>query len=108
MAGVIFAAVDEVNQQLRRAQRLEKSPATVISGEGGRLDSLGLVNLIAVAFVTEFAWDAKNHRLGGSPLVSIAAMWGVAIVSWWLAGVTAPLATDNRPRMPVPLEEIES
>jgi NADH-quinone oxidoreductase subunit H len=69
---------------------------------------LGLVNLIAVAFVTEFAWDPKNHRLGGSPLVSIAAMWGVAIASWWLAGVTAPLATDNRPRMPVPLEEIET
>ena len=68
---------------------------------------LGLVNLIAVAFVTEFAWDSKNHRLGGSPLISIGAMWGVAIASWWLAGITAPLATDNRPRMPVPLEEVE-
>jgi acyl carrier protein len=43
---VMFAAVDEVNQLLPKAQRLEKSLDTVISGEGGRLDSLGLVNLI--------------------------------------------------------------
>ena len=43
---VVFAAVDEVNQQLRRAQRLDKALDTVISGEGGRLDSLGLVNLV--------------------------------------------------------------
>jgi NADH-quinone oxidoreductase subunit H len=68
---------------------------------------LGLLNLIAVAFVTEFAWDAKNHRLGGSPLVTISAMWVVAIASWWLAGLTSPLSSDNRPRMPTPLEEVE-
>ncbi len=37
---------------------------------------LGLVNLVAVAFVTEFAWDAKNHRLGGSPLVVHPARCG--------------------------------
>ena len=42
----IFAAVDEVNQQLRRAQRLDKAEATIISGDGSKLDSLGLVNLI--------------------------------------------------------------
>lgn len=43
---VVFAAVDEVNQQLRRGQRLAKSEATIISGESSQLDSLGLVNLI--------------------------------------------------------------
>ncbi|MFN7138417.1 MAG: acyl carrier protein [Limisphaerales bacterium] len=43
---VVFAAVDEVNLQLRRAQRLDKVADTVISGEGSKLDSLGLVNLI--------------------------------------------------------------
>ena len=43
---LVYAAVTEVNQQLRKAQRLDKSPDVVISGEGGRLDSLGLVNLI--------------------------------------------------------------
>ena len=26
---------------------------------------LGLVNLVAVAVLTEFAWDAKHHRLAG-------------------------------------------
>lgn len=43
---LIFAAVDEVNTLLPRANRLEKSLGTVISGDGSRLDSLGLVNLI--------------------------------------------------------------
>lgn len=43
---LVFAAVDEVNQQLRKAQRLEKSPDTVLSGAAAKLDSLGLLNLI--------------------------------------------------------------
>lgn len=43
---LVFAAVDEVNQQLRKAQRLEKSPDTVLSGTAAKLDSLGLLNLI--------------------------------------------------------------
>jgi len=47
---LVYAAVDEVNQQLRRAQRLEKNEDTAISGQGGHLDSLGLVNLV---FATE-------------------------------------------------------
>jgi acyl carrier protein len=53
---LVFAAVDEVNQQLRRAQRLEKTENTVISGEGGKLDSLGLVNLF---FATEQKIEQK-------------------------------------------------
>lgn len=43
---LVFAAVDEVNAQLPRAKRLDKSPDTVLTGEGARLDSLGLVNLL--------------------------------------------------------------
>lgn len=42
----IFSAVDEVNQQLPKEQQLEKSIDTVLFGQSGRLDSLGLVNLI--------------------------------------------------------------
>jgi acyl carrier protein len=42
----IFSAIDEVNQQLPREQRLEKSTHTVLLDESGKLDSLGLVNLI--------------------------------------------------------------
>lgn len=39
----IFRAVEEVNRQLPKKRRLEKSTETVLYGE---LDSLGLVNLI--------------------------------------------------------------
>jgi acyl carrier protein len=42
----VFSAVDEVNQQLPKEQQLEKSIGTVLVGQSGKLDSLGLVNLI--------------------------------------------------------------
>lgn len=42
----LYAAVDEVNQQLRKAQRIDKSPGTLLTGEGGLLDSLGMLNLL--------------------------------------------------------------
>jgi acyl carrier protein len=42
----IYNALEEVNQLLSRDLRLNKSPDTVIIGENGKLDSLGLVNLI--------------------------------------------------------------
>jgi hypothetical protein len=43
---LVYNAVDEVNQQLRKSRRLAKSPDVVISGSGSALDSLGLVNLV--------------------------------------------------------------
>jgi D-alanine--poly(phosphoribitol) ligase subunit 2 len=42
----IFGAIDEINQQLPRAQRLEKSTQTALLDGAGKLDSLGLINLI--------------------------------------------------------------
>ena len=42
----MFKAMDEVNQVLPKEQRLEKSVDTVVLGNQGTLDSLGLVNLI--------------------------------------------------------------
>ena len=42
----IYEAVDEVNTQLPQGRQLEKSPDTVLFGESGKLDSLGLVSLI--------------------------------------------------------------
>ncbi len=42
----MFAAIDEVNQLLPTDHKLEKSPSLALSGSDGRLDSLGLVNLI--------------------------------------------------------------
>jgi len=43
----IFDAIDEINEQIpKEQQRLTKSVDTVLFGESGKLDSLGLVNLI--------------------------------------------------------------
>jgi acyl carrier protein len=43
---LLFEAVDEVNQQLKKEQRLDKSLELALTGTGGRLDSLGMLNLI--------------------------------------------------------------
>lgn len=45
----IYGAIDEVNRQLSSEQRLEKSMNTILLGSSGKLDSLGLVNLIVAA-----------------------------------------------------------
>lgn len=42
----IYGAVEEANETLPPERRLEKSPETVLFGRNGKLDSLGLVNLI--------------------------------------------------------------
>lgn len=42
----IYAAVDEINQQLPQEKQLDKTCDTVLFGKSGKLDSLGLVNLI--------------------------------------------------------------
>lgn len=44
--GVLLDAVDDLNRQLPKEGQLEKSTETVLSGEGGQLDSLGIINLI--------------------------------------------------------------
>lgn len=42
----IYRAVDEINEQLPKGHQLEKSPETILFGNGGQLDSLGLVSFI--------------------------------------------------------------
>jgi acyl carrier protein len=44
----LFDALDQLNQQLPPDQQLVKSTSTPLAGADGGLDSLGLVNLIAV------------------------------------------------------------
>ncbi len=56
---------------------------------------LGLVNLVAVAVLAEFG---RPEIAGVNRWICIAAMWGFAIAVWVVAGLAAPLATDNRPR----------
>jgi acyl carrier protein len=45
----IYEAIANLNLQLPLDQRIEKSPATVLFGAGGKLDSLGLANFIVLA-----------------------------------------------------------
>ncbi len=42
----IYNVIDETNEQLDNKQRLSKTLDTVLIGEGGKLDSLGLINFI--------------------------------------------------------------
>ena len=43
---VIFRAIDEVNLQLPREGRLEKSKDASLFGNSGKLDSLGLISFV--------------------------------------------------------------
>ena len=45
----LFAAIDELNEIRSPEQRLEKSPELILFGEGGRLDSIGLVTFLVSA-----------------------------------------------------------
>ncbi len=60
---------------------------------------LGLVNLVAVAAVLEFATMRSKEGEAVSPWLIVAIGWGVALFGWILAALLAPLHTDNRPRM---------
>lgn len=72
IARVIYNAIDEVNQQKAEEARLQKSPETVLLGDSGELDSLGLINLtVAVEdnFENEFGYSisltderARSHE----------------------------------------------
>ena len=43
---VIYRAIDSVNSQQEKNQKLNKDPNAVLFGKNGKLDSLGLINLI--------------------------------------------------------------
>ena len=45
---VIMNSIEEFNRQLENEDQLEKSPNTILFGNGGVLDSLGLVNFIVI------------------------------------------------------------
>jgi D-alanine--poly(phosphoribitol) ligase subunit 2 len=45
----IYETIDELNDQLGDDAQIKKSPETLLFGEQGCLDSLGLVNLVSTA-----------------------------------------------------------
>ena len=78
---LFYGAIDIVNRQLPAAKRLQKAPETIIVGEGGALDSLGVVNFV-IAVEEEFA-DATGaavqlldeNMLGdGSPFRTVGSL----------------------------------
>jgi len=44
----IYDSMDELNEQLSNERQLTKSTKTVLFGNNGQLDSLGLVNLLVI------------------------------------------------------------
>lgn len=44
----IYNTVDEINRQLLDNQQLAKSTDTIIVGDGGQLDSLGVINFLVL------------------------------------------------------------
>ena len=43
---VIYTTIDEINQQFDTEEKIDKNINTILFGENGKLDSLGLINLI--------------------------------------------------------------
>jgi NADH-quinone oxidoreductase subunit H len=59
---------------------------------------LGLLNLVVMAVLVEFQKDIASIVGTESLLPLIALSWAVTIGAWIIAGLLAPLATDNTPR----------
>ena len=59
---------------------------------------LGIVNLVIMAIVVEFFWTTPEPEMSRQLMV-LAGVWIAAIISWTIAGVFSPSATDNRPRL---------
>lgn len=57
----VIEAVQELNDQLEENQKVGLAPDTVLFGRGGKLDSLGLVNLIVL--VEEKTLDAFDAQI---------------------------------------------
>jgi NADH-quinone oxidoreductase subunit H len=62
---------------------------------------LGLLNLLTVACVLEYAHGRQAQPWPLGPAVMIGVGWGVALAAWIAAALLAPLHTDNRPRLEV-------
>jgi|HubBroStandDraft_6_1064221.scaffolds.fasta_scaffold04049_8 acyl carrier protein len=48
VVSMIYSALSQLNLQLPKSESIVKSPSTVLFGDGGRLDSLALANLIVI------------------------------------------------------------
>ena len=79
---IVYRAVDEVNAHLPAAHRLPKSADAPLFGNGGPLDSLGLVNLIVAVeqaiedelSVSVVLADEKAMSQRSSPFRTVGAL----------------------------------
>jgi NADH-quinone oxidoreductase subunit H len=60
---------------------------------------LGVVNLVAVASVVEYAHVRELDGLATSVVLVVGIGWAVALVAWIVAALLAPSHSDNRPRL---------
>lgn len=80
----IYNVVDEINQHLPANQKIEKREDEELYGKKGKLDSLGLVNLIVAternieeSFNVQISLtDERAMSLNNSPFGSISALAG--------------------------------
>jgi NADH-quinone oxidoreductase subunit H len=69
---------------------------------------LGLVNLVVTAILVEYQKPIAAALGTESLLIPIAISWAATIAAWVVAGIVAPLATDNTPRPAVSPFDAES
>lgn len=69
---------------------------------------LGLVNLVVAAILVEYRRSSATAPGSESYLIPIVISWGVTLVAWVVAGLLAPLASDNTPRRAVSAFDAES
>lgn len=70
ITALVQACVSELNRQLPSEERIDDTPETVLTGEGGRLDSLSIVTLLVAVE------EALANRFGREvPLLDNPDLW---------------------------------
>jgi hypothetical protein len=87
----VFSVIDELNEQLPAAQRLVKDDSTALVGPDGSLDSLGVVNLVALLEQRIESDFNTSISLIDAPLVEDASvhLMNVASLTRYLTSVLA-------------------
>jgi len=71
ITSAVFSTIEEINLQLPKEQRLEKTLDAPLFGESGPLDSLGLVNLIVLTEQNVQATTGKSVTLANEEAFSV-------------------------------------
>ncbi len=91
---IIYDAIDEVNLSLNPNQSLEKFPETVLVGESGNLDSLGVVNLLVVV-------EENIARIFGEDIGLLEPILSTEGRKWTVATLASCIAEMIEARRPI-------